>query len=103
MVSLMVLVQLAAEDNPLGGQAVEIIVADNGPGIPLDQQERIFTPFFSTKATGTGLGLSLVSRIIRAHEGVLHLASSPGKGTTFTIFLPVHSQTKEFRRAVVGG
>jgi len=101
--SLMVLVQLAAEDNPLGGQAVEIIVADNGPGIPHDQQERIFTPFFSTKATGTGLGLSLVSRIIRAHEGVLHLASSPGKGTTFTIFLPVHSQTKEFRRAVVGG
>ncbi len=101
--SLMVLVQLAAEDNPLGGQAVEIIVADNGPGIPLDQQERIFTPFFSTKATGTGLGLSLVSRIIRAHEGVLHLASSPGKGTTFTIFLPVHSQTKEFRRAVAGG
>ena len=101
--SLMVLVQLAAEDNPLGGQAVEIIVADNGPGIPHDQQERIFTPFFSTKATGTGLGLSLVSRIIRAREGVLHLASSPLKGTTFTIFLPVHSQTKEFRRVVAGG
>ncbi len=101
--SLMVIVQQAADDNPLGGQAVEIIVADNGPGIPLDQQERIFTPFFSTKATGTGLGLSLVSRIIRAHEGVLQLTSSPGKGSTFTIYLPVHSQTKEFRRAVVGG
>jgi signal transduction histidine kinase len=75
-----------------------LVVQDNGHGIPLDQQQRIFTPFFSTKAQGTGLGLSLVDRIIREHEGVVRLQSAPGRGTVLTIYLPSYSNTREYRR-----
>jgi signal transduction histidine kinase len=92
-----------ATDSPLSVPAVRITVRDNGCGIPEDIQERIFTPFFSTKSQGTGLGLSLVSRIIREHEGVLHLDSSPGQGTSIIIYLPAHSQTRVFKRALGGG
>ncbi|GDY14758.1 hypothetical protein LBMAG53_36360 [Planctomycetota bacterium] len=93
----------AGEDGPLGAGSATISVADNGCGIPFDQQERVFAPFYSTKAQGTGLGLSLVTRIIREHEGVVQLASSPGIGTTITIHLPAVSQTREYRRALGGG
>jgi signal transduction histidine kinase len=87
-------------DCPLRVPAVEIAVTDNGCGIPKDIQTRIFTPFFSTKSQGTGLGLSLVQRIVREHEGALHLTSDQGKGTTVLIYLPVHTQTRVFKRAL---
>jgi signal transduction histidine kinase len=90
----------APEDNPLGEPAVLIEVADNGCGIPPELHARVFTPFFSTKAKGTGLGLSLVSRIVAEHDGHLELVSTPGQGTTVRIHLPVHSQTREYRRAL---
>ena len=93
---------IAGESNPLNCPAVEIIVEDNGCGIASENLERVFTPFFSTKSQGTGLGLSLVQRIIREHEGVLQLESGVGKGTTVTIFLPIHSQTRTFKRALGG-
>lgn len=93
----------AATDSPLHGASVRITVRDNGCGIPLELQERVFTPFFSTKSQGTGLGLSLVSRIIREHEGALHLDSAPGTGTTIVIYLQAHSQTRVFKRALGGG
>ena len=89
-------------EGPFGVASVEIIVADNGCGIPPELQEQVFTPFFSTKSQGTGLGLSLVQRIVREHEGVMKLASEPGKGTTVTITLPAHSQTRTFKRALGG-
>ncbi len=92
----------APQDNPLGCPAVEITVVDNGPGIPADLHDRIFTPFFSTKSRGTGLGLSLVQRIIREHEGVLRLDSAHGRGTTVVLILPAHSQTRTFTRALGG-
>jgi signal transduction histidine kinase len=79
---------------------VVIEVTDNGCGIPVELQERVFTPFFSTKAQGTGLGLSLVSRIVREHEGLLSLDSMPGHGTTIRVLLPARSQTREYRRAL---
>lgn len=88
------------EDNPLGEPAVLIEVADNGCGIPPELHARVFTPFFSTKAKGTGLGLSLVSRIVAEHDGHLELVSTPGQGTIVRIHLPVHSQTREYRRAL---
>ena len=69
---------------------IEIEVADNGPGIPADIQSRIFEPFFTTKPSGkgTGLGMSVVYRIIDEHGGNIRLASEPGEGARFTIRLP---------------
>jgi signal transduction histidine kinase len=71
---------------------VEIWVSDNGTGVPAEIRDRIFEPFFTTKAVGkgSGQGLSLVHAIItQKHKGRINLESSPGKGTTFRIFLPL--------------
>lgn len=67
---------------------VQISVTDDGPGIAPDVQKRMFEPFFSTKPSGTGLGLSVSRQIIQAHRGSLSLESAPGKGTTFVMRLP---------------
>ncbi len=67
---------------------VEIEFADTGPGVPAELREQIFNPFFTTKRDGVGLGLSLVSRIIDEHGGSIRLASEPGEGARFRIFLP---------------
>jgi signal transduction histidine kinase len=67
---------------------VKITVSDTGPGIPEKDIPRIFDPFFSTKHKGTGLGLAIVYNIIQKHYGKITVASSPGKGATFTILLP---------------
>lgn len=65
-----------------------ITVKDNGPGIPPDIINEIFTPFFTTKESGTGIGLSLSKQIIRNHGGTISVHSIPGLETTFTIELP---------------
>jgi len=62
-----------------------IQVADNGPGIPPDVQDKIFVPFFTTKEDGSGIGLSLSRRIMRLHGGSISVRSSPEEGTTFTL------------------
>jgi two-component system, NtrC family, sensor kinase len=71
---------------------VEIMVSDNGSGIPKHVVDKIFQPFFTTKPTGegTGLGLSLAYDIIKAHGGKINLQSEEGKGTAFTIQLPIN-------------
>jgi len=63
-------------------------VHDNGPGIAREIQSRIFEPFFSTRAAGTGLGLAVVKSVAEAHGGGLELASTPERGTTIGIALP---------------
>ena len=69
---------------------VEISISDDGGGISQDNQERIFSPFFTTKKHGTGLGLSIAKRIIEDHKGSsFALKSAKGKGTTVTITMPV--------------
>jgi signal transduction histidine kinase len=73
------------------GDAVEIKIADNGPGIPPKVRERIFEPFFTTKPTGmgTGLGLSMSYDIVtKGHGGELDVISEPGEGATFILRLP---------------
>lgn len=60
-------------------------IADNGKGIPAEIQENIFTPFFTTKKNGTGIGLSLSRQIMRLHDGTLSVTSQPNTGTTFTL------------------
>ncbi len=67
---------------------VSIIVSDYGCGISADEQERIFTPFYSSSPSGTGLGLSLARKIVALHGGVLDLVSRPNCGSTFTIQFP---------------
>jgi two-component system NtrC family sensor kinase len=68
---------------------VEIIFADNGPGIPEDRRENIFEPFFSTKEGGTGLGLTVSYNIVTAHGGTLDLLDGHGSGACFRLFLPM--------------
>ncbi len=68
--------------------SVEIAVGDTGPGIDPETRAKVFDPFFSTKASGTGLGLSLSRQIVQAHHGSLDVASEPGQGATFVIRLP---------------
>ena len=71
--------------------SVYLEVSDNGPGIPGENIEKIFRPFFSSKGygKGTGLGLPIVKRIVEEHSGSIQVRSAPGKGTTFVISLPV--------------
>ena len=73
-----------------GAAGVWVSVADTGSGIPQEQINRIFEPFFTTKKRGTGLGLMIVQRIVRAHGGKIELESHAGRGTTFRIWLPLH-------------
>jgi len=74
---------------------VEVRIADSGPGIALELREQIFNPFVTTKKTGVGLGLSIVSKIIDGHHGSIRIESSSGeaegKGACFVIFLPAAS------------
>jgi signal transduction histidine kinase len=73
------------------GSKVELIVKDNGNGIPGPALDKIFQPFFTTKPTGqgTGLGLSLSYDIIKAHGGTISVETREREGTTFTIELPI--------------
>jgi signal transduction histidine kinase len=74
----------------VGGNAIEVTVADNGPGIPPEVIPRIFDPFFTTKdvGEGSGLGLSIVHGIIERHGGNIQVQSRLGEGTTFRVTLP---------------
>jgi len=69
-----------------------VSVQDNGPGISPDVVPKIFEPFFTTKTAnkGTGLGLAIVHRFVKEGKGVIHVQTTLGKGTTFTIYLPAH-------------
>lgn len=91
---------MAGEDCPLDGDAIRLSVLDTGSGIPRDMRERVFTPFWSSKPQGTGLGLSVVGRIVKEHEGILRLDSEPDVGTEVVVFLPIATQTRTFRRAL---
>lgn len=71
------------------GSYLELIVKDNGPGIPASIMDRIFDPYFTTKAEGNGLGLSVVHGIVRKTGGQIQVASSPGRGTVFKVYFPI--------------
>ena len=72
-----------------GESHVEVLVSDTGQGMDDEQLQKLFDPFFSTKEKGTGLGLSICRNIIDLHKGSIEVKSAPGKGTTFTVRLPV--------------
>ncbi len=74
--------------DPVHG-VVRITVTDNGPGVPVANRQRLFTPFFTTKAKGTGLGLALVQKIIVSHDGRITVGDAPGGGASFQVELPL--------------
>jgi PAS domain S-box-containing protein len=71
------------------GEAVEITVADTGPGVTQDLKEKLFLPYFSTKNRGTGLGLAIVSRIIEEHHGSIRVEENQPVGARFVVELPI--------------
>ena len=70
-------------------RVVHVMVADNGPGIPEGERDRLFMPYYSTKRRGSGLGLAIVRRIVAEHGGSIDVADNVPKGTRFTIDLPL--------------
>jgi len=85
-----------------GEAVVQISIADTGEGIPPENKEKIFNPFFTTKDTGTGLGLAVVHRIIQAHNGSIFPQDAKEGGTIFVIELPL-VQTQTFAGRKEGG
>jgi signal transduction histidine kinase len=73
----------------LQGAAAVVDVTDTGRGIPTEHLPNIFRPFYTTKADGTGLGLSLARRIVEDHQGKIEVTSTVGQGTTFSVMLPL--------------
>jgi len=76
------------------GERAVIQVSDTGRGIPAEAVQKIFKPFYTTRTEGTGLGLSLAKGIVSSHSGQIEVSSTPGKGTQFKIFLPLHRARK---------
>ena len=71
------------------GESVTIRIGDTGPGIPQEIQGKIFEPYFTTRDFGSGLGLTLVYKIVKEHLGEIELDSKPGAGSTFSISIPI--------------
>ena len=89
------------------GEGVELRLADTGPGVPEELREEIFNPFVTTKKTGVGLGLSIVSKIIDGHHGSIRVENAAGGGAVFTLFFPLEEAvephaTAELRSAWTG-
>jgi signal transduction histidine kinase len=75
------------------GNFVEVRFRDTGAGIPREHLKNLFIPFFTTKEKGTGLGLPISQRIVSQHGGAIEVRSEPGKGSTFTVLLPIAEET----------
>jgi nitrogen-specific signal transduction histidine kinase len=103
--TLRVDVQPATRDDQKGDnqKGVELRLADTGPGVPEELREEIFNPFVTTKKTGVGLGLSIVSKIVDGHHGSIHVENAPHGGAAFTLFFPLEEteamKGHDFRRA----
>ncbi len=88
-------ITIAVRHNTQHGN-IEIMVSDNGPGMPEEVREKLFEPHFTTKTGGHGLGLYNCKKIIENHGGQMIVESKPGKGTTFTVRLPVTNKFASF-------
>jgi len=76
-------------------EAVSISVHDTGVGIPEENLNKLFQPLFTTKSKGTGLGLAVCKRIAEAHGGTITIKSQVGKGSTFTVRIPLNETLPE--------
>lgn len=84
---------LEVETEVRSGQVL-IHIKDSGPGIPKDQMDKLFMPFYTTKTKGTGLGLPISRKIVRSHGGDIQVSSDPGRGSRFSVVLPVSRHGK---------
>ncbi|MDP2098995.1 MAG: PAS domain S-box protein [Methylobacter sp.] len=87
--------QLTIHSHLTHNDNIQVRVKDNGIGLDEAQQQKILTPFYTTKTDGMGMGLSISRSLIEAHEGSLHFNSLPGKGTTFYFTLPLRRKNDE--------
>ncbi|MGA9800717.1 MAG: ATP-binding protein [Terriglobales bacterium] len=78
-----------------GRNGVQVLLKDTGPGVPAEMREQIFNPFVTTKKTGVGLGLSIVSKIVDEHHGTIRLEDGYGRGAGFVIFFPAEEETRQ--------
>ncbi|HSB69271.1 MAG TPA: ATP-binding protein [Candidatus Methylomirabilis sp.] len=78
-----------AGDAPAGESVARIVISDTGPGIPAENLDRVFEPYFTTKEDGTGLGLAMTHKILQDHHGGIRAESKAGGGATFVITLPL--------------
>jgi signal transduction histidine kinase len=83
------------DDGMDGREAVQVEVNDDGPGMPQEVADHVFDPFFTTKAKGSGLGLSIVRKIVDAHDGQIDLKTAPESGTTIRVTLPTRAIDEE--------
>ena len=75
--------------------SARIIISDNGKGIPAEERERIFEPYYSTRPQGTGLGLAIVQRVVNDHYGTIRVEPNSPQGTVFIIELPNRSRDSQ--------
>ncbi|MGZ8239302.1 MAG: sensor histidine kinase, partial [Methylobacter sp.] len=87
--------QISIQSQLTPNDSIQVRVKDNGPGLDKDQQQKVLTPFYTTKADGMGMGLSISRSLIEAHDGTLHFNSHPGKGTTFYFTIPIRRKSDE--------
>lgn len=87
---------LTKEDG-VGSTFALIEIKDNGIGIDAEDMEKIFTPFFTTKKTGSGLGMSISLNILKEHGGFMKIESTPGEGTSILVYLPTFKEKREKR------
>jgi signal transduction histidine kinase len=83
-----IIVRTSADD-----ECVQVDIADTGHGIESEKIGRVFEPYFTTKKTGSGLGLATTRRIIEEHNGTIRCQSEVGKGTNFTVRIPLAAKT----------
>jgi signal transduction histidine kinase len=96
--TLRVEVQLITQN---GREGVELRLADTGPGVPEELREEIFNPFVTTKKTGVGLGLSIVSKIVDGHHGSIHVENAAEGGAVFTLFFPLEETGEPYALPVI--
>ncbi|MDP1664924.1 MAG: ATP-binding protein [Methylobacter sp.] len=86
--------QIIINSQLMPDNSIQVRVKDSGPGLDEDQKQKILTPFYTTKADGMGMGLSISRSLIDAHEGTFHFNSQAGKGTTFYFTLPIRKNLR---------
>jgi two-component system sensor histidine kinase FlrB len=91
-------VEIALWAGATDARTLQLRVYDTGPGIPETHLDKVFDPFFTTRAQGTGLGLAVVARTVADHGGTVVAANRPGGGAEFTLELPLRASSRDTTR-----